>query len=191
MRKIFIIVLLLTAALTATSILALYLALSNGYEIAKIKGTVIPIKITGPGNVLKTNPCIVDLGNITGASIFRVVKYCNNTIIVKRAIVVSGLFNVSNVDKAFNRLILRIVLYRVINNTIAPVPPIPSCILIYIYPRPPFIRPGKTMINECVLFPGTYSMKVVVEGLTKNVSKPLSFSIEVTLKVSRELVHSE
>ncbi len=193
MNKLLVLALLLVAITAASSCIALYLALSNSYRIVKIRGTVIPIKVVGAEGLLRVNECYIDIGNITGSTIFRIVKYCNNTIIVNRTIMIGGSFEVSNISKAFDNLVLRVVIYRNIANTIAPVPPIPTCVLLYVYSGQSKIsRPiGVNVINRCILFPGKYSIKIVMEGETRNVTRPVNFSIEVILKVYREAIHVE
>ncbi|NPA69332.1 MAG: hypothetical protein GXO26_00840 [Crenarchaeota archaeon] len=112
---------------------------------------------------------------------------------MNKTVMIGGSFEVSNISKAFNNLILRVVIYRQIPNTIAPIPPVPTCILMYVYSGGSKItKPiGVNFFNRCVLFPGKYSIKVVMEGETKDVEKPVRFSIDVVLKVYREVVHVE
>ncbi|NPA70710.1 MAG: hypothetical protein GXO26_07870, partial [Crenarchaeota archaeon] len=45
MNKLVLLLILLTVSTVASSCVALYLALNNGYKIVKIQGTVIPIKV--------------------------------------------------------------------------------------------------------------------------------------------------
>ncbi|NPA22675.1 MAG: hypothetical protein GXO23_00045 [Crenarchaeota archaeon] len=193
MRRIWIPLVLLTIITVISTCVALYVVLNNTCKVAKIEGTVIPLKISGNSTMIKARECHVDLKNITADTIFEISKTCNGTIIVNRTIFLEGQFKTYNISKAFIRLRIKVIIYRSQENNIVPGPPIPSCTLYYSYPQYFNIYSNNIQIvlNKCVLFPGTYNVKIVVSGITRSVEKPTHFSVEILVRTYRELVHVE
>ncbi len=185
------IIALIIVSMIATICVALYVMSNQNNSVVHISGTVIPLRINVSSRLIQIiNECNISLGSIIGDTIIHYVKVCRNVILVKKPVVIEGIFKTYNINSTFNRLAVCIMITKkfiivhsipmskhgktIVPGPIYPSPPI-GCLFMYHYPA------GLVIQKRCILTPGTYDVRAMIFGYTKNVTKPTSFYIDFIL----------